>query len=99
MIVIGGEIEFKSDSSGLGEPLPAFRADALDPSDPSYFVDEIVEGLDLKTLEARYAGMGERAIAGVHSGRESVRRVHYTFVSGISRGICARTFGRSIVFG
>ena len=88
---MGGEIEFKSYSPGQGELLPSFTADALDPSDPSFFVDEIVEGLDLKAFEARYAGMGERAypprmllklwllgaIAGVHSGREIARRVHY----------------------
>ena len=58
---MGGEIEFKSYSPGQGELLPSFTADALDPSDPSFFVDEIVEGLDLKAFEARYAGMGERA--------------------------------------
>jgi transposase len=88
---MGGEVEFKSYSPGQGELLPSFTGDALDPSDPAFFVDEVIEGLDLRVFERRYAAMGERAypprmllklwlfgaIAGVHSGREIARRVHY----------------------
>jgi len=88
---MGGEVEFKAYAPGQGELLPSFTGDALDPSDPAFFVDEVVEGLDLRAFEGRYASMGERAypprmllklwlfgaIAGVHSGREIARRVHY----------------------
>src|SRR5208283_525704 len=60
-----------------------------DPADPVFFVDELVEGLDLGAFERRYDGMGEHAypprmllklwlfgaIAGVYSGREIARRL------------------------
>lgn len=91
MTVMGGEVEFKAYAPGQGELLPSFPGDALDPSDPAFFVDEIVEGLDLEAFESRYAVAGERAypprmllklwlfgaITGVHSGREIARRLYY----------------------
>jgi transposase len=56
-----------------------------------FFVDDVVEGLDLQLFEQRYAVLGERAypprmllklwlfgaIAGVHSGREIARRLFW----------------------
>ena len=71
-----------------GQLLPAFVDDALDRSDPVFFIDEAVEQLRLAPLEARYARMGEHAYAprlllklwlyaatqGVYSGREIARR-------------------------
>ncbi len=88
---MGGEIEFKAYTPGQGELLPSYTAEALDPSDPAFFVDEVVEGLDLQAFERRYAAMGEHAypprmllklwlfaaISGVYSGREIARRLHY----------------------
>ncbi len=47
---------------GQGELLPSYTADALDPTDPASFVDEVVEDLDLRTFERRYSGLGERTI-------------------------------------
>ncbi len=88
---MGGEIEFKAYAPGQGELLPSYTADALDPSDPAFFVDEVVEGLDLAAFERRYSAVGEHAypprmllklwlfsaISGVYSGREIARRLHY----------------------
>lgn len=91
MAVMGSEIEFKSYEQHQGELLPAFVGDALDPTDPVFFLDDVVEDLDLQSFEQRYAVMGEHAfpprmllklwlfgaIAGVHSGREIARRLHW----------------------
>jgi transposase len=91
MAVMGGEIEFKAYEQGQGQLFPAYLAEALDPSDPVFFLDDLVEGLDLSAFEARYGGMGERAypprlllklwlfgaIEGVYSGREIARRLHW----------------------
>ena len=88
---MGGEIEFKPYEQRQGQLLPSFVDDALDPSDPVFFVDDVVEGLDLCAFEERYAALGERAypprlllklwlfgaIAGVYSGREIARRLHW----------------------
>lgn len=88
---MGGEIEFKPYEQRQGQLLPSFVDDALDPSDPVFFVDDVVEGLDLGLFEQRYAARGEHAypprmllklwlfgaIAGVYSGREIARRVHW----------------------
>ena len=88
---MGGEIAFKAYTPGQGELLPSHTADALDPSDPAFFVDEVVEGLDLRAFERRYSATGEHAhpprmllklwllgaISGVYSGREIARRLHY----------------------
>ena len=88
---MGGEIEFKPYEQRQGQLLPSFVDDALDPSDPVFFVDDVVEGLDLVAFERRYAALGERAypprlllklwlfgaIAGVYSGREIARRLHW----------------------
>lgn len=88
---MGGEVEFKAYSPGQGELLPSYVGDALDPADPAFFVDEVVEGLDLGSFERRYSATGERAypprlllklwlfgaVAGVYSGREIARRLHY----------------------
>lgn len=88
---MGGEIEFKAYAPEQGQLLPSYMADALDPSDPAFFVDEVVEGLELRAFERRYSAAGERAypprmllklwlfaaISGVYSGREIARRLHY----------------------
>lgn len=88
---MGGEIEFKAYAPGQGELLPSYTADALDPSDPAFFVDDVVEGLDLRAFERRYSTRGEHAypprmllklwlfgaVSGVYSGREIARRLHY----------------------
>jgi hypothetical protein len=72
-----------------GQLLPAFVDDALDPSDPVFFVDDVVEGLELTALAQRDAVLGEHAYdprrllkrwlygatQGVSSGRELARRV------------------------
>lgn len=72
-----------------GQLLPAFADEALDASDPVFFIDDVVDGLELGALEQRYAVMGEHAYAprlllklwlygatqGVYSGRELARRV------------------------
>ena len=91
MAGMGGEIEFKPYEQRQGQLLASFVDDALDPSDPVFFVDDVVEGLDLRAFEKRYAALGERAypprlllklwlfgaIAGVYSGREIARRLHW----------------------
>jgi len=91
MAGMGGEIEFKAYEQRQGQLLPSFLDDALDPSDPVFFVDDVVEGLDLRLFEQRYAARGEHAypprmllklwlfgaIAGVYSGREIARRLHW----------------------
>jgi len=91
MAAMGGEIEFKGYAPGQGDLLPSYTADALDPSDAAFFVDEVVEGLELGGFERRYSGVGERAypprmllklwlfgaVSGVYSGREIARRLHY----------------------
>lgn len=88
---MGGEVEFKAYAPGQGELLPSYTADALEPSDAAFFVDEVVEGLDLQAFEHRYSATGERAypprmllklwlfgaLSGVYSGREIARRLHY----------------------
>jgi transposase len=72
-----------------GQLLPAFVDDALDPSDPVFFIDDVIDGFDLTALAQRYAVMGEHAYdprlllklwvygatQGVYSGRELARRV------------------------
>ena len=91
MVAMGGEIEFKTYEQRQGELLPGFVGDALDPGDPVFFVNDVVEGLDLAAFESRYSALGERAfpprmllklwlfgaIAGVYSGREIARRLYW----------------------
>jgi transposase len=88
---MGDEIRFKAYEPRQGQLLPGFVGEALDPSDPVFFVDDVVEGLSLGVFEQRYAAMGEHAypprlllklwlfgaIAGVYSGREIARRLHW----------------------
>jgi transposase len=91
MAVMGGEIEFKGYEQDQGQLFPTYLAEALDPSDPVFFLNDLVEGLDFSAFEARYGGMGEHAypprlllklwlfgaIEGVYSGREIARRLHW----------------------
>ena len=91
MAVMGGEIEFKAYEQDQGQLFPTYLAEALDPSDPVFFLNDLVDGLDLSAFEARYGGMGEHAypprlllklwlfgaIEGVYSGREIARRLHW----------------------
>ena len=91
MAAMGDEIQFKGYEQQQGQLFPGHLRDALDPSDPVFFIDDAVESLDLSEFERRYAVMGERAYpprmllklwlfgatAGVYSGRELARRVHW----------------------
>jgi transposase len=91
MAVMGGEIPFKAYEPDQGQLFPAYLSEALDPSDPVFFLNDLVEGLDLSGFEARYGVMGEHAypprlllklwlfgaIEGVYSGREMARRLHW----------------------
>ena len=88
---MGEEVTFKAYAPEQGELLPSHLAEALDPSDPVFFVSDVVESLELEAFEARYAVRGEHAypprlllklwlfgaIAGVYSGREIARRLHW----------------------
>ena len=72
-----------------GQLLPAFLEDALDPGDPVFFINDVVEQMDLADMEQRYAVLGEHAYdprlllklwlygatQGVYSGRELARRL------------------------
>jgi len=51
---MGSEIQFKGYEPGQGQLFAAFLSEALDPSDPALFVDDLVEGLDLSAFEGRY---------------------------------------------
>jgi len=48
---MGSEIQFKGYEPGQGQLFPAFLSEALDPSDPALFVDDLVEGLNLSAFE------------------------------------------------
>jgi len=88
---MGDEIQFKAYEQQQGQLFPGHLRDALDPSDPVFFIDDAVESLDVSGFEEHYAVMGERAYpprmllklwlfgatAGVYSGRELARRVHW----------------------
>jgi transposase len=91
MAVMGSEIQFKGYEQEQGQLFPAHLAEALDPSDPVFFISDLVEGLDLEVFERRYAALGEHAypprlllklwlfgaIAGVYSGREMAQRLRW----------------------
>jgi transposase len=82
---------FKAYDQHQGQLFPCYLAEALDPSDPVFFIDDLVEGLDLSLLERRYEVMGEHAypprmllklwlfgaVDGVYSGRELARRLDW----------------------
>jgi transposase len=86
---MGDEGRFKRYEQGQGSLLPAFVSDALDASDPAFFIDDVVDSLDLKRFEERYSTDGEHAYSprlllklwlyaatqGVYSGREIARRL------------------------
>jgi transposase len=86
---MGGEERFKGYEQGQGLLLPAFVSDALEPSDPAFFINDVVESLDLTRFAQRYSVDGEHAYApqlllklwlyaatqGVYSGREIGRRL------------------------
>lgn len=87
---MGDEGLFKAYAQGQGQLFPAHLADGLEPSDPAFFIDEVVEVIELKAFERRYAHRGEHAYSprmllklwlygasqGVHSGREIARKVY-----------------------
>ena len=58
---MGEEVSFKSYEQHQGQLFPAYLSEALDPSDPVFFIDDVVESLDRSSFDARYAGMGEHA--------------------------------------
>lgn len=88
---MGDEIRFKAYEQQQGQLFPGHLRDALDPSDPVFFIDDAVESLDVSGFTRQYAVMGERAYpprmllklwlfgatVGVYSGRELSRRVHW----------------------
>ena len=88
---MGGEIEFKGYEQDQGQLFPSHLSEALDASDPVFFIDDFVEGVALGSFEERYAATGERAypprmllklwlfgaIEGVYSGREIARRIRW----------------------
>ncbi len=85
------EIEFKGYEQDQGQLFPSHLSEALDASDPVFFINDFIEGLDLGAFEDRYASTGERAypprlllklwlfgaIEGVYSGREIARRLRW----------------------
>jgi transposase len=91
MVIIGSAVEFKAYEQQQGELLPAFVGDALEPTDPVFLVDDVVEDLDLGSFERCYAVVGKHAfpprmllklwlfgvISGVHGGREIARRLYW----------------------
>ena len=86
---MGEEVTFKQYEQHQGQLFPAYLSEALDPSDPAFFIDDVVESLDLSALESRYAALGEHAYEPrlllklwlsaatqrVYSGRELARKV------------------------
>src|SRR5258705_1899474 len=91
MVVMGSEIQFKEYEQHQGQLFPAHLSEALDPGDPVFFINDLVEGLDLEVFERRYAALGEHAypprlllklwlfgaVAGVYSGREIAQRLRW----------------------
>ena len=81
---MGDEGRFKRYEQGQGSLLPVFVSDALDASDPAFFINDVVDSLDLKRFDERYSTDGEHAYSprlllklwlyaatqGVYSGRE-----------------------------
>ncbi|MBW2424333.1 MAG: transposase [Deltaproteobacteria bacterium] len=88
---MGGDVDFKGYEQNQGQLFPSHVSEALDASDPVFFIDDFVEGLELKSFEARYSVTGERAYPprmllklwlfgateGVYSGREIARRLRW----------------------
>ena len=82
---------FKPYEQEQGQLLPSFVAEGLDPADPVFFINEVVEQLELAAFESRYSAIGEHAYPprlllklwlfgvtqGVYSGREISRRLHW----------------------
>src|SRR5215510_14499618 len=91
MAVMGDEVRFKEYVQGQGTLFPAHVSEALDPGDPVFFISDLVEGLDLRAFETRYAAMGEHAypprlllklwlfaaVEGVYSGCEIAQRLRW----------------------
>jgi transposase len=85
------DIEFKGYEQDQGDLFPAHLSEALDASDPAFFINDFVDGVDLGMFEERYATAGERAYPprmllklwlfgateGVYSGREISRRLRW----------------------
>jgi transposase len=91
MAAMGSEIQFKEYEQHQGQLFPAHLSEALDADDPVFFINDLVEGLDLEPFERRYAVTGEHAhpprmllklwlfgaIEGVYSGRAIARRLRW----------------------
>jgi hypothetical protein len=60
---MGDEGLFKSYEQGRGALFPTHLAQELDPSDPAFFIDEVVEALDLRSIEFAAAGTATIVIA------------------------------------
>ena len=57
---MGGEIGFKWYEQHQGDLFPAHLSEALDPSDPVFFISDWLDSADLRVFEERYAMLGER---------------------------------------
>lgn len=57
---MGGAIEFKGYAQEHGKLFPAHLSEALDASDPAFFIKDFVDGLEPGLFEERYASTGER---------------------------------------
>jgi transposase len=91
MRAVGGDVDVKGYEQDQGQLFPAHLSDALDASDPEFFIDDFVEELELKSFEARHSVTGERAFPprmllklwlfgateGVYSGRDIARRLRW----------------------
>ncbi len=74
---MGKDVAFKAYAPQQGDLLQAYVGEALDPSDPALFIDDLVESLDLRRFEKRYRRRGERAfppeaLAAAHTHLEAV---------------------------
>lgn len=101
---------FKPYEQDQGQLLPAFVAESLDPGDPVFFINEVVETMDLTAFESRYSITGEHAYPprlllklwlfgvtqGVYSGREISRRLQWDLRFRFLAGGAARPDFRTI---
>lgn len=101
---------FKPYEQDQGQLLPSFVAESLDPADPVFFINEVVEAMDLAVFESRYSVVGEHAYPprlllklwlfgvtqGVYSGREISRRLQWDLRFRYLAGNAARPDFRTI---
>jgi transposase len=85
----GEERRYKRYEQDQGALFPAYLSEGLDQSDPAFFINDVVDSLELEAFEQRYSRLGERsysprmllkvwlyaATQGVYSGREIARKL------------------------